>query len=640
MTTDPRAPKAAEAQTRDDLAAFAASLPPDDGSDAANVARGFIATRQEPVIEKLLPNPWQPVSWDLSKSDFVHGPCPDTVNPALWRQAGFNAQHGLYEVCDGFYQVRGFDTSSVTFIRGDVGWVVIDPLTTQESAAAAYELVTEHLGQRPVTAVIYTHSHLDHYGGILGVVSQERIGAGEVPIVAPDGFLREAVSENVVAAPVMGRRAMYQFGMLLPWSEHHHVDQGLGKGVSTGSSALVPPTIDIVETGQELVLDGVRVEFQLTPESEAPAEMHFYFPDHKALCMAENCTATMHNVLTLRGALVRDALLWSRYIDEALDRWGDEAELVFASHGWPHWGGDDVREYLVNQRDLYRWLHDQAMRLTNLGFTPNEIAARIDLPPGLWADWRCHGYYGTVSHNVRAVYQRYLGFYDGHPSSLEPYEPVEAGKRYVDFMGGMDRLLEQAQASFEAGDHRWVAEVLRHAVFADPSCEEARLLQADAFEQLAYRAESGPWRDIYLTGAQELRNGSLTLESTSRPRPEMVAGMDLQQAFDLIAASLDGPAAVAVSPLTVNWYVTDQDTAVRIELSNGTMHSVPDRTYRTPDVMVRGDRAAIERIIAEGTTLDSLLDDGSLVAEGNVTGLRSLFDCITPFPRFYNIIEP
>ena len=640
MTDDLRAKKPATSFVRADLEAFGASLPPDDGTDAADVAQGFIATRTEPVIEKIHPNPWLPISWDLSKSDFVQGPCPDTVNPSLWRQAGFNAQHGLYEVIDGFYQVRGFDTSTATFIRGNKGWVVIDPLTTTETARAAFELVTEHLGSRPVTAVIYTHSHVDHFGGILGMVEQERIDAGEVPIVAPEGFLREAVAENLLAGPAMGRRAMYQFGMLLPWDEQGHVDQGLGKGVPTGSSALVPPTIEITETGQELVLDGIRVEFQLTPETEAPAEMHFYFPEHRALCMAENCTGTMHNVLTLRGALVRDALMWSRYIDEALDRWGEVSDVVFASHGWPHWGGEAVRGYLTRQRDLYRWLHDQAMRLINLGHTPNEISAAIDLPPGLWDDYLCHGYYGTVSHNVRAVYQRYLGFYDGHPSSLEPYEPVEAGNRYVDFMGGMDHLLEQARVSYEAGDHRWVAEVLRHAVFADPSCEEARLLQADAFEQLAYRAESGPWRDIYLTGAQELRNGSLTLESTSRPRPELVTGMDLQQAFDLIAASLDGPAAVAVGPLAVNWHITDQDTAVRIELSNGTMHSVPNRTYPTPDVMVRGDRAAIERMIAEGATVDALLDDGSLVAEGNVNGLRSLFACVTPFPRFYNIIEP
>ena len=640
MSDDPRAHKPATDQTRADLEAFALSMPADDGSDAADVARGFIATRAEPVIEKIHPNPWLPISWDLSKSDFVHGPCPDTVNPSLWRQAGFNSQHGLYEVIDGFYQVRGFDTSTVTFIRGDEGWVVIDPLTTTETARAAFDLVTEQLGERPVTAVIYTHSHVDHFGGILGVIDQERLDSGEVPIVAPEGFVREAVAENLLAGPAMGRRAMYQFGMLLEWSEHGHVDQGLGKGVPTGSSALVPPTIEITETGQELVLDGVRVEFQLTPESEAPAEMHFYFPDHRALCMAENCTGTMHNVLTLRGALVRDTLMWSRYIDEAMDRWGDVSDVVFASHGWPHWGTEAVTGYLTRQRDLYRWLHDQSMRLINLGHSPNEISAQIDLPPGLWADYHCHGYYGTVSHNVRAVYQRYLGFYDGHPSSLDPYEPIEAGARYVEFMGGMDQLLEQARASFEAGDHKWVAEVLRHAVFADPSCEEARLLQADAFEQLAWRAESGPWRDIYLSGAQELRHGSMSIESMSRPRPELVTGMDLQQAFDLIAASLDGTAAAILGPLAINWHLADVADTARLELSNGTLHSRPGATHLTADVTVHGDRSQLDRIFSSETTMADLLDEGSVVADGDADRLRALFACVTDFPRFYNIIEP
>ena len=640
MTIDPRLHKQATARTRADLQAFTASLPPDDGTDAADVARGFIATRTNPVIDKIEPNPWLPISWDLSKSDFVHGPCPDTVNPSLWRQAGFNAQHGLYEVIDGFYQVRGFDTSTVTFIRGDEGWVVIDPLTTTETARAAFELVTEQLGERPVTAIIYTHSHIDHFGGILGVVSKERIDAGEVPIVAPEGFVKEAVSENLLAGPAMGRRAMYQFGMLLDWDEHGHVDQGLGKGVPTGSSSLVPPTIEITETGQELVLDGVRIEFQLTPESEAPAEMHFYFPDHRALCMAENCTGTMHNVLTLRGALVRDTLMWSRYIDEAMDRWGDVSDVVFASHGWPHWGAEAVNGYLTRQRDLYRWLHDQSMRLINLGYSPNEISANIDLPPGLWADYHCHGYYGTVSHNVRAVYQRYIGFYDGHPSSLDPYEPVEAGRRYVDFMGGMDQLLTRARQSYQAGDHRWVAEVLRHAVFADPTCDEARLLQADAFEQLAYRAEAGPWRDIYLSGAQELRNGSIAIESINRPRPELVTGMDLQQAFDLLAASLDGVAAAAIGPLATDWYLDDTGDTVRLELSNGTLHSLPGATHASADVVVHGDRSQLNRLFGSDATGASLLDEGAITAEGDTDRLLALFACVTDFPRFYNIIEP
>ena len=640
MSDDSLQPKPATDHTRAAIDSFAATLPPDDGTDAANVARGFIATRSEPVIERYAPNPWQPHSWDLSRSDFVHGPVPETVNPSLWRQAGFNARHGLYEVCDGFYQVRGFDTSNATFIRGKTGWVVIDPLTTAETAAAAYELVTEHLGHRPVSAVIYTHSHLDHYGGILGMVERERVDSGEVPVVAPDGFLAEAVAENVVAAPAMGRRAIYQFGMLLPWNEYGHVDQGLGKGVPTGSSALVAPTVEITETGQELVLDGVRIEFQLTPESEAPAEMHFYFPDYRALCMAENCTGTMHNVLTLRGALVRDALRWSRYIDEALDRWGEVTDVVFASHGWPHWGPEAVSGYLIRQRDLYRWLHDQAMRLANLGYTPNEIAASIQLPEGLWADYLCHGYYGTVSHNVRAVYQRYLGYYDGHPSSLDPYEPVEAGRRYVEFMDGMEALLVKARAAYEGGDYRWVAEVLRHAVFADPSCQEARLLQADAFEQLAYRAESGPWRDIYLTGAQELRNGAIDVPVLQRPRLEVVRGMTLQQMFDFLAVKVDGPAAALIGPLAVNWVLPDVDDSVRLELSNGTMHSRPGTRHAEPDAVVTADRSVLEHLIATGEEFADLVEAGAITVEGDADRVSALFGNLHDFPLFWNVIEP
>ena len=635
-----RQPKKATKYTKSKNKDFAKSLPVDDGTDAANVARGFIATRENPVIEKHEPNAWQPISWDLSKSNFVKGESPETVNPSLWRQAGLNAQHGLYEICEDFYQVRGFDTSNATFIRGNTGWIVIDPLTTAETAAAAYELVTENLGFSEISAVIYTHSHLDHYGGILGMLERSRIEEENIPIVAPEGFLREAVAENVIAAPVMGRRATYQFGMLLPWSEQGHVDQGLGKGIPTGSSALVPPTIEITETGQELTLDGVKIEFQLTPESEAPAEMHFFFPEYKALCMAENCSGTMHNILTLRGALVRDSLQWSKYIDEALERWGDSANLVFASHGWPHWGKDAVRGYLTRQRDLYRWLHDQAMRLANLGYTPNEIAAEVTLPPGLWDDFMCHGYYGTVSHNVRAVYQRYIGFYDGHPSSLDPHTPVEVGKRYVDFMGGIEDLLEKAKKAFKEGDYKWVAEVLRHAVFANPENEAVRLLQADAFEQLAYQAESGPWRDIYLTGAQELRNGSINVPVLQRPRLEVAKGMTLGQIFDFLAVKVNGNAAVKLSPMTINWSFSDANENAYLELSNGTLHSKIGPIIRSTDLEIVSSRDVLEELISTEYSITQALEEKRIDIEGNVEKFLNFWETLTDFPLFWPIIEP
>jgi len=638
--TDLRSPKPAAASTKKAIEDFAASLPLDNGVDAENVARGFIATRTDPIIPRSESSPQQNPVWDLSRSDFVNDPLPETVNPSLWRQAGFNAQHGLYEVCEGIWQVRGFDISTVTFIQGDTGWIVIDPLTTSETSRAAYELVTEHLGHREVVAVIYTHSHLDHYGGILGVVDQERIQAGEIPIVAPEGFMAEAVSENIIAGPAMIRRSIYQMGMFLQWGSTGHVDTGLGKGIPAGSSALIPPTIEITETGQELVLDGVPVEFQLTPESEAPAEMHFYFPDHRALCMAENCTATMHNVLTLRGALVRDALMWSRYIDEALERWGDVSDVVFASHGWPHWGEENVRSYLVRQRDLYRWTHDQAVRLLNLGETPDEIAAQIELPPGLWEDWLCHGYYGTVSHNVRAVYQRYLGWYDGHPSSLEPHEPVETAKRYVKFMGGMDNFLAQAQESYDQGDHRWVAQVLRHAVFADPTCEKARLLQANAFEQLAWRAESGVWRDVYLMGAQELRQGTLNAEVFRRPNPDVASGLSTQQVFDYLAIKIDGVKAVELGHIFLNWVLPDTEEMIRIELSNGTLHASPGLAHDSPNAVVTCSREQLNRMVSTGDSISDLVDSNEANIEGDINLVLSLWETFTDFPLLFNIIEP
>ena len=469
---------------------------------------------------------------------------------------------------------------------------------------------------------------------------RSRIEEGNIPIVAPEGFLREAVAENVIAAPVMGRRATYQFGMLLPWNEKGHVDQGLGKGIPTGSSALVPPTIEITETGQELVLDGVKIEFQLTPESEAPAEMHFFFPEYKALCMAENCSGTMHNVLTLRGALVRDSLQWSRYIDEALDRWGDSSEIVFASHGWPHWGKTAVRGYLTRQRDLYRWLHDQAMRLANLGYTPNEIAEQVSLPPGLWDDYMCHGYYGTVSHNVRAVYQRYIGFYDGHPSSLDPLTPVEAGKKYVDFMGGIEELIEKARNAFESGDYKWVAEVLRHAVFADPENDGARLLQADAFEQLAYQAESGPWRDIYLTGAQELRNGSIDVPVLQRPRLEVAKGMTLGQIFDFLAVKVDGNKAIKLSPMLVHWSFTDTGETAQLELSNGTLHSKIVTSSESSEISLRSSRNVLEELISTEYSLLQAIDEERIEVQGETEKILQFWETLTNFPLFWPIIEP
>ena len=621
--------------------AFADRLPPDDPRDHANVTRGFVGRRAETAIANHNANAeWAPVAWDTANWDFVTGDPPDSVNPSLWRQAKLNGEHGLFQVCEGFWQVRSMDTSCVTFIESDNGWVVVDPLTSTETGRAAYELVSEHLGERPCHAFIYTHSHVDHYGGILGMVDPARIDAGEVEIVAPEGFIAAAVAENVAAGAVMGRRATYQYGMLLPWDERGHVDQGLGKSVPVGSISMVPPTIEITETGQELVLDGIRVEFQLTPDTEAPAEMHFWFPDHKVLCLAENCTGTMHNVLTLRGAVIRDALAWSRYIDQALDRHGDDVEISFASHSWPRWGNAEVVEHMTRQRDLYRWIHDEAMRLANRGHTPDELAAEIELPPGLWADWSCHGYYGTLSHNVRAVYQRYLGWYDGHPSSLHPYPPTESASRYVEFMGGIDQLLANARRSYDDGDYRWVAQVLRHAVFAEPTNQEARELQADAFEQLGYQAEAGPWRDVYLMGAMELRAGTFAVEAPYSPLPEAVAGMTVEQMFDYLAVKLNGPKAVELGNHELVWEFTDLDETVGIALSNGTLNASTARRSTSPVATITSARRALEDLIATEDPIDGHIDAGTVRVDGDDALVRRLWTLFDEFNLFFPIIEP
>ncbi|MCB0994438.1 MAG: MBL fold metallo-hydrolase [Acidimicrobiales bacterium] len=615
-------------------------LPFDNTADDERASRGLLGRRTE-AIGNANAGSLGGTTWNTGSWAFVEGDAPDTVNPSLWAQAKRNGEHGLFEVTDGIYQVRGYDTSVVTFVATSSGWLVIDPLTTTETASAARRLVEEHLGERPVHAVIYTHSHIDHFGGILGVVSRDRIDAGDCTIIAPDGFLHAAVEENVVAQAAMGRRATWQYGMLLPWDPQGHVDQGLGKGVPIGTSVLVPPSVTITHTGQELTIDGVRVEFQLTPGAEAPAEMHVYFPERRALCLAENCTGTMHNIFTLRGALIRDALAWSRYLDEAIVRYADGIDLVFASHGWPHWGREDSIAHMRNHRDLYRWTHDQAMRLANRGLTPDEIADSIDLPPKLWEDWTCHGYYGTLSHNVRGVYQRHFGFYDGHPAHLHPHTPTDAAHRYVEFMGGMEQLVANARRSFDAGDYRWVVQVLRHAVFADPANTEARELQADACEQLGYQAEAGPWRDVYLSAATELRNGTPAIDHVVRPSTESIAGMTPTQVFDYLGVRLDGPAALELSQGRLRWRLSDRADVVMIELSNGSLHSrlVDASGSEEVDTEITSTRADLDRAAGTDIDLAAEIAAGTFAVTGDADLLVGIWQRLERFQMFFPIIE-
>ena len=626
-------PKDATAATRAANQALLAALPPEDGRDFERATRGFIDTLPDARVELN-----GRVAWDLAPFAFEReAECPPTVNPSLWRQARLNLNHGLFEVTPGVYQVRGFDISNITFIEGETGFVVIDPLTTAEPAAAALALMRKHRGDKPVTAVIYTHSHVDHYGGVLGVLSEADIAAG-ARIIAPEGFLIEAVSENVLLGNVMNRRATYMYGALLPRGPRGHVDAGLGKAVSLGQPSLIAPTESISATGTRLTIDGVEVVFQVTPGTEAPAEMNFFFPRLGALCMAENCTCQLHNLYTPRGAQVRDAKAWSYYIDEALDLFAGDTRALFASHHWPRWGTDDARAFLTIQRDLYKYVHDQTLRMANHGLTPKEIAEELALPPTLAAEWHTRGYYGTLNHNAKAVYQRYLGWFDGNPAGLHPLPPTEAGNRYVEFAGGPGALLAKARAAFEAGDYRWVAEVVNHLVFADPDNTEARELQADALEQLGYQAESGPWRAFYLTGAQELRN---PVAASPTPRQAALAQLPrLPGGFllDSLSIRLNGP-SVGAEKVTFAITFSDTDERFLVEVENAVMRHYPGRTAPNAPAVILS-RAVLVQLISGAVSLEAAIAAGAVLAEGDPAPVARFLGWLDRFDFWFKIIEP
>jgi len=570
------------------------------------------------------------VVYDVADHAFVtEGDAPDTVHPSLWRQAGLNYNHGLFEVADGVWQVRGYDVANITFMAGTDGWLVIDPLTNAPTAAAALELANRTLGERPVTSIIYTHSHVDHFGGVFGVVRREAVERGDVPIVAPDKFLEEVIGEFVIAGPIMGRRAAYQFGPLLPPGPQGHVDCGLGSAMGKAGSDLLAPTHLITHTGQRMTLSGIKVEFQMTPDAEAPAEMNFFFPEKRLLCMAENCTHTLHNLYPIRGAQTRNALAWSKYIQEALELWGDQTDVMFASHHWPRFGQEDVKAFLAMQRDVYRWMHDQTMRLANQGYVPTEIAEALTLPPE-FDQSHVRGYYGTVSHNVRSVYNRYLGWYDGNPAHLNPLPPIEAGTNYVEFMGGADEVLRRAQECFDRGEYRWVAQVVNHVVFADPTNQAARHLQADALEQMGYQSESATWRNAYLMGAKELREGSP--KQGRIPTRDMSQAMQAEHLIDLIGVRYD-PAAFGYAPLTINLHVTDLDEHHVLGIGRSAIHHRAGAVDSGADAVLRIDRASLIRLLANTSTADGLDIDG------NAEAVRQFFRTLTVFTS-PALIEP
>jgi alkyl sulfatase BDS1-like metallo-beta-lactamase superfamily hydrolase len=630
MTTSPRDPSATILEQQRSVLA---SLPFSDTQDFADVDRGLLGRREPGAVTAEDGR----VVWDNDTYDFIEGEAPDTVNPSLWRQSTLVATDGLYEVVPGLYQVRGMDLSNISFVEGETGVIVIDPLISSETAAAALALYREHRGDRPVTAVIYTHSHVDHFGGVRGVTTQEEVDSGRVPVLAPAGFVEHAISENVYAGIAMARRAGYMYGAVLPRGPRGAVGAGLGQTTSAGTVTLIAPTLEITTTGQEEVVDGVRIVFQMAPDTEAPSEMLFYFPDLKALCAAEDATHNLHNLLTLRGAVVRDPHGWARYLTETIDLFGRDVEVVFASHHWPTWGNERAVEFLSLQRDLYAYLHDQTVRMLNRGLTGAEIAEDFVLPPALEEAWSTRGYYGSVSHNVKAIYQRYLGWFDGNPAHLWEHPPVERARRYVDLAGGIDAAVAAARSAFDAGDYRWAAEVANHAVFARPDHDAAREVLADTYEQLGYGSENGTWRNFYLSGAHELRNGPFGTP-TATASPDMVAQLDPALLFDAIAVRVDGPAAWDAR-LSIDVVLTDADERYRLWLANGVLTYSSATQEGDADATLTTTLRALPTLALGGLSADQLADAGIRVT-GDASALGRLTALLDPGDENFAIVTP
>ena len=622
-------------------AVYAKELAFNDTQDFKDASRGLIATLPSPGI---IPSSKGGAAWDLGQFSFISGGpennAPDSVNPSLWRNAKLNMNHGLFEVVDGIWQVRGYDLSVMSIIRGDTGWIVIDPLMTADVSVVVWkQLVIPHLGDRPITHVIYTHSHADHYGGIRGIVDEADLKAGKVKIYAPAGFTEAAVGENVIAGNAMSRRAAYMYGNLLPRGVDGVVDAGLGKTTSIGAITLLVPTDFATETGQKLTMDGVEMTVIMAPESEAPSEFMFYIPKYKAFCAAEDATHTLHNLYTLRGAKVRDALLWSKYLQAAIDMFGSDMQVLFASHYWPTWGNDRIIAFLKAQRDMYRYLHDQTMRLANTGYTPLEIGEMLHLPDTLAKQWYCRSYYGTVFHDVVAQYNLRLGFFDGVPANLHRLPPVENGKRYVEFMGGADAVLQKAQKYYDKGEYRWVAEVVNHVVFADPKNVPAKHMLADAYEQLGYQAESSSWRNFYLTGAMELRNGVHKVPFGSSQSPDTIKAMPLEMFLDYQGVRLNAERAAGKS-ISFNFIMTDTKEHYLVGVENSALHYSKGKTSESADATVTMSRTDLNDVMMGNTTMQKQIIAGKAKITGNTQKLGEFVSWLDNFDFWFNIVTP
>jgi len=626
-------PGLSTAQTQAVLRAAQTAMPVDD-TDFEQALKGLIASPANLRVTAANGD----LAWDQSAYRFVVGEPPDTVNPSLWRQAKLNGIHGLFKVTEGIYQLRGFDLANMTIVVGESGWILVDPLTTAATSRAALAFAREQLGDQPIRAVLFTHSHIDHFGGVDGVLNDHE--RADLRVVAPVGFMEEAVSENLLAGSTMQRRATFMYGRNLPVSAVGHVDTGLGKEPARGGQiGILEPTDIISQTGQTLVIDGVQFEFQNAGGSEAPAEFTFYLPRHNAFSGAEVMSRNMHNVYTLRGAQVRDALAWSAFIDEALTLFGTRAEVYFASHHWPIWGRDKIVSFMKSQRDTYKYIHDQTLRLANQGATPTEIAQSLRLPSSLAEQYSSRGYYGTVSHNAKAVYQRYFGWYDGNPAHLNPHPPAVAAGRYVEFMGGADAVLGKAKLAYDEGDYRWVAEVVNHLVFAQPGNSEAKELLARAYEQLGYQSESGPWRDVYLTGAYELRNGAPAQGTDMSDAAGLIREIPTALFFQAMAASLNGERADG-EDYVINIVMSDTAEQFVLTIENAVLHARAQPAQVSADAGITLTRELFLKLVTRQASVQELLFSDDLSLSGSKLALVGFFSLFDPPDPVFNVVTP
>jgi alkyl sulfatase BDS1-like metallo-beta-lactamase superfamily hydrolase len=630
----PLPPTASEA-TRAAQAKVAANLPAEGTRDGAFSTRGFLATRADPVILNAAGKP----VWNLDGYAFVTGPAPDTVNPSLWRHMTHLKHHGLYQVAAGVWQVRGFDVSNMTIIRGATGWIVIDPLTSVEAAQAAMELVNATLGKRPVSAMIYSHSHGDHFGGARGVVDPADVTAGRVTVIAPEGFMEEATSENVMAGPAMMRRAAFQFGTGLVPGATGQMGSGIGMGISAGTLSLIPPTDTVAATGDRRVVDGVALEFQIVSGTEAPAEFNVFIAPEKTFLAAEIATCSFHNILTPRGAKVRDARAWAHYLDEAATRYAPQSDAVISSHCWPIFGREAGTAWLSAQRDNYRWLHDQTVRRMNRGETMHEIAEGLEnaAPPGLAAEWSTHGYYGTVSHNAKAIYQFYLGWYDAVPANLHAHPPVERAKRLIEALGGAERTLALAQNAMAGGDYRWASDLLQNLVFAAPDNATAKAMLANSYQQQGFQAESAIWRNQFLSAASDLTRGRP--QASAAQSNDMIAAISTQELLDS-AATLFAPERPGRRGFTVAIDLSDRKETAMLEVGEQAMIGRVGALPAKADVTFRGPRRALLALLFVRMPVSAVAGMEGVKIEGDQAALQALIDALDPMPQGFDIVTP